>query len=107
MTNATLSPREHYRTIQVGESPNRASLHVPTRRENFNSHTSIKLGRDNEQSVKKNESQLDKHPYNRVSRYESTPRDTLNVHDPAKSQSIKDPQPTVTVQKQMMETETS
>lgn len=61
-------------------------MHVPSRRENFNSKTSLQLGTErNNNDGKAGDSKVEKYTYHNVSRYESVPRDTLNVHDPVKT----------------------
>ena len=87
ITNGTLSPRDHYRTVQQCQaSPEHfTSLHVPTRRENFNSKASVKLGNDPFPEQGSTDKMSD-HKYQNVSRYQANPPDTLDVTHPAKAQ---------------------
>ena len=50
--NCEVSPREHFRTVSASSTEKRAThLHVPTRREHFNSKTSLHLGGTSHKSV--------------------------------------------------------
>jgi hypothetical protein len=94
LPNCEQSPREHFKTVsfianEIQTSLNK-SLHVPSRREHFNSKTSVKLGSHSSIPPLK----LSAPNYTVVTnRFDSTPKDTLNVYDVSKSKLFEDVEP--------------
>lgn len=86
--NADIPPKEHYRSMSARTSDSilkMKSLHVPTRRENFNSHVSVQLGTDKNQMNRTAYSSHERRHYGIVTRHDHNHKDTLNVYDPKSS----------------------
>lgn len=94
--NADLPPYEHFRTMSArasSEVKNFTNLHVPTRRENFNSFTSLQIGSDRNFHERQLLSSHSAKEYKVVTRHDHKPNDTLNVNDPKSSKALKDTKP--------------
>ncbi len=94
LPNCEQSPRDHFKTVQfianeLQTSLNK-SLHVPSRREHFNSRTSVKLGSNSSIAPPKTSVPNITAVTNR---FENTPKDTLNVYDVSKSKCFEDVEP--------------
>ena len=92
--NAEVPVREHYRSMSARTSDSimkMKSLHVPTRRENFNSHVSLQLGTDTNQMNRTTYTSHERKHYPVVTRHDNTKLSTLNVNDPQSSQAWNDP----------------
>jgi hypothetical protein len=64
------------------------TLHVPTRRENFNSHVSISLGNDKVEIAC--DKPIETKKYSVRTRFDNNPKNTLNVHDLKSSKAFND-----------------
>ena len=73
-------------SVKSGQIP----LHVPSRRENFNSNASLVLGTDSPTKTRPGLMELfDRSNYKPKSKYENKPKNTLDVLNPKTTSAIK------------------
>ena len=99
--NADLPANDHFRSMSARASDSvrrMQTLHVPTRRENFNSNCSVTLGHESAASpmTRTLHSAHSRKDYVPKTRYASKPPDTLSVHDLKSSQALNDLNPGTT-----------
>ena len=90
--NCEITPKEHFRTISAQSRVQSEKLHVPSRRENYNSKISVQLGSTHDVKVIPTATQQSS--YKIVTRYDCTHKNILNVFEVSKSKVYSDNEPT-------------